>query len=1304
MLTRSQIPIDDPPSVDLRVPARLPRGARLEPLTGRNPLLPTLYTIPKHPQIPHAKGKIILLVVDYSPEAMSDLHTYATNRKSPRDEVEMEKEGWFTLRPSNDDYVVMRDKYGTGKFADDKVVSWALAKSELDPDHIKAYEDLRALILGPESELCTGPQGTAFQRHPRAIPLAKAPGCYPVSLTVQVQRSLAAPAKANKVYTTKKDEDAQMRFDLIKLGARSSVKGLAKGPVGLVDVLTTQAELTNLPRIGVDGNVAHPSWQLNVADAISAPPPQPATRRRKKTVPPPDGVADDAKDNNIEDLGEFGGNHEDTYDGVGPPTNMTTLTAPHPDVPTQYFFLFDMGVCWELQEFSSAFFSGLNNHGGMAVRLNAQRTALDQIFKRLSLIGYPQGHIIDGQVAVAWAALPNNILLPIGRELRDPSTSHMLSTRSYCEQATFTSDSGSVMAPESILRHFSRCAVELLSETMRQLDPALLPRLDVQGFMNCITFNINGVRTAAPDWELAPGWRGEDTRPGKDVSSLLQQSFGQVDPTNLSIDQLLHACNSDNHTSEDPYGNPAITAALNGWHEYTNKASRNIPICVVNGEGQAALGGRPAAQILAANRKAINNAARSADPVKARKNREKRAAEKAKKAAANAKKVEKAQAGQKRSKSDSDRPSKRPRRGAPESDDEDEDDESEDDDTENDEYEEEGEVEGHASNSCDSRLLNTLTLPMLESLKQTAEKAQVESSSSVQSVSQALLTLIDNPLGTDTRRHAQGFTQSLSNAQVGVWAEKADALMLSILLWEWLERQLVEAYDASEAHGLTLLLAECGEIMRDGKQRDIDASDYLDGFLAGECTYTFNILRLNRASVNRRIIIDKATEVLALWYKLPSFKRDRPRSWYAREVIEQVGIHALALKPVTKAANRLTLSVLGIGKNAKVTKERIKDWSQRLIAHPICDPESEVSKCAYDIYDLVEAISPLNADLVSRIQTVLPPVDPELDVEMDPPPPPTFETGGFAPFVSMVDALLPFITGLPAAPAPLIPNPSPSQKSAAAQHEFITFVLTDTDKLCPFRQLGSSLSRVLQPGGPYSPNHLRTVAGLFSALLFRGVTHHTQYLLDGNPRLFEDFEAWKRVYNSLRKKHKDSRYFCDRAAYGNAAGAREVDNVAGYWAQANDPRFNFFLKAETPTNILFLFKYFLKGPKRQGKKSIPGTDQHFRAFGSLTLLQLLADYAQAGLVTKPTAAEMAYIVKVIKKGAYKGLKALGYDVSTVSTIENALSDLLSRLHSHIPTSIRSVYEFDFIFLEHALCKHGRLREHFAPLYALLKSS
>ena len=114
--------------------------------------------------------------------------------------------------------------------------------------------------------------GVAFERSPRAINLGKAPRAYSLGTTFQDARTMSAPAVGFKIHSSGMDDAASLRFNMLSCGAKAGMTALKKGPPGLYDILRDEAELTNLPRIGSDENIAHPSMQLNVASAGEATP------------------------------------------------------------------------------------------------------------------------------------------------------------------------------------------------------------------------------------------------------------------------------------------------------------------------------------------------------------------------------------------------------------------------------------------------------------------------------------------------------------------------------------------------------------------------------------------------------------------------------------------------------------------------------------------------------------------------------------------------------------------------------------------------------------------------------------------------------------------------------------------------------------------------------------------------------------------------------------------------------------------------------------------------------------------------
>lgn len=100
---------------------------------------------------------------------------------------------------------------------------------------------------------------------------------------------------------------------------------------------------------------------------------------------------------------------------------MTVLSKPHPDVEDEFFYLLDCGIGWQLEEFSTIYFSGLHFHGGsQPTYRNGPRMEKNIIFNRLTLIAYPPARILDGDDAIAFATLPKKKTLVIGLEMRNP--------------------------------------------------------------------------------------------------------------------------------------------------------------------------------------------------------------------------------------------------------------------------------------------------------------------------------------------------------------------------------------------------------------------------------------------------------------------------------------------------------------------------------------------------------------------------------------------------------------------------------------------------------------------------------------------------------------------------------------------------------------------------------------------------------------------------------------------------------------------------------------------------------------------
>ena len=169
-----------------------------------------------------------------------------------------------------------------------------LHREERSADDLRRLLDVQAFILGPSND--RGPEkavkvngewvgGVGFERSDRAVSIEKDKRCYQLATSFQVQKLLSAPAANTKVHEIKKDHDAKMRFEILKVGytahlkcpdlivyqtgAETALPGLKKGPKNMLPALKRQADVAALPRVGSSENVAWPAMQLNLVSAVA---------------------------------------------------------------------------------------------------------------------------------------------------------------------------------------------------------------------------------------------------------------------------------------------------------------------------------------------------------------------------------------------------------------------------------------------------------------------------------------------------------------------------------------------------------------------------------------------------------------------------------------------------------------------------------------------------------------------------------------------------------------------------------------------------------------------------------------------------------------------------------------------------------------------------------------------------------------------------------------------------------------------------------------------------------------------------
>lgn len=270
------------------------------------------------------------------------------------------------------------------------------------------------------------------------------------------------------------------------------------------------------------------------------------------------------------------------------------------------------------------------------------------------------------------------------------------------------------------------------------------------------------------------------------------------------------------------------------------------------------------------------------------------------------------------------------------------------------------------------------------------------------------------------------------------------------------------------------------------------------------------------------------------------------------------------------------------------------------------------------------------------------------------------------------------------------------------QTELAQFVTKDTDKHLPFREYGRSRLRIKQDGGPFSPSsNIRTEAGFFSSLIFRGITFNSDFLRSKDHRtLFRNHTDWAETVASVQQDLLNqspnltggdlAQFFCVKTAYGQPM-ARSIEYAADYARTAFDPSHNaWLLEDETPSYITLWKTICSVNPPRSEQRAA------YPQMGPLIGHLLVADYVYAGVIPMPSVDDMADIIWEINKGGARGLVALGLlpEVDggarqSKQGVRDALNALYRFLQDNLDIEEQMQMIFDIIMLEHALCKYVR---------------
>ena len=99
------------------------------------------------------------------------------------------------------------------------------------------------------------------------------------------------------------------------------------------------------------------------------------------------------------------------------------------------------------------------------------------------------------------------------------------------------------------------------------------------------------------------------------------------------------------------------------------------------------------------------------------------------------------------------------------------------------------------------------------------------------------------------------------------------------------------------------------------------------------------------------------------------------------------------------------------------------------------------------------------------------------------------------------------------------------------------------------------------------------------------------------------------------------------------------------------------------------------------------------------------DYVKCQMTQPLTVDAMAKFIFLLNASGMAGLKALGYKVRSEHEVREALVSLYAALEITIPEKRQWMMDFEWMMIEHLLCKFGQLnKQEFNDWYAVANTS
>lgn len=251
-------------------------------------------------------------------------------------------------------------------------------------------------------------------------------------------------------------------------------------------------------------------------------------------------------------------------------------------------------------------------------------------------------------------------------------------------------------------------------------------------------------------------------------------------------------------------------------------------------------------------------------------------------------------------------------------------------------------------------------------------------------------------------------------------------------------------------------------------------------------------------------------------------------------------------------------------------------------------------------------------------------------------------------------------------------------------------VAQSPDQLMPFRERAPGRTRSRSDDGPFARNKCATREGLFSALIWRGITFSTEFSLQ-EPMIFENYDAWNSALEDIFDSGAETNYVCDIKAYGVTNPKRGIHHAEAYWNATNVNDWSDFVK-DGPVPFMKTYRDFFYTGKQPAR---------FPQFGPLCGYLITADYVYTGLVEMPSLNDIGTVIRTINRGGASGLELLGLikprarkgrtkSVPAETECQQGVIRVHDILKRELTDDEWTQGQFNPIVIEHLLCKYSKV--------------